>query len=222
MLLLLSEIMFVSLAFIVGDITAPSLFYGGAVVLLGCCLSLWSKGYMPPKLGESFEVLGPWRFLRHPGVLSRFLMVFGALLIARTPWLFAAAMLVLGWNYQQLVRRGDLLLRQVLGPTFVQYRMFVPSFVPQFLPARLPHPSLRATGTTPWNTKRLIRGGLFSPLTKNFVVLGVCLLLYGWLQGGLSPWWVRSVAILILTGAACRGALEFPQFAKVSRRLLSR
>jgi hypothetical protein len=149
------EFLMITLGFIAGEANATSLFYGGLVVTCGLTIVIWCSGHVRPGRAEGGGISGPWRFVRHPEVLIRFLLVFGFLLVARAPWIFACSTLILGWFYRRMVIDGDAELAKWMGPQFQLYRLFVPSILPQFMPARLPQQGLRGgVNNSPWSWRK--------------------------------------------------------------------
>lgn len=150
------EFFVVMVGFLTGEANSTSLFYGGIVIGTGIFLLIWSSGHVRPGRVEGGDISGPWRFMRHPEVLSRFLMVFGFLLMARAAWVFAVSTLLLGWFYRRMVIEGDLKLAKWMGPQFNLYRLFVPSILPQFLPVKLPQQALRnGLSSMSWSIRKV-------------------------------------------------------------------
>ena len=68
---------------------------------------------------------GPYKFVRHPWILSRFMMVFGVILMSRLPILFLIAMLALSPVYRKMTRDEDQWMNIQLGPRAAEYRALV-------------------------------------------------------------------------------------------------
>ncbi|MCX6123574.1 MAG: hypothetical protein NTV34_02315 [Proteobacteria bacterium] len=192
-----SENFLVGLALATGHVTFVSFVYGFAVFFVGVALSLWCAGHLRPGKAEGGGVSGPWRFVRHPETIARFLIVFGIILITRTAWIFGAAVVVLGLQYRHLVKTGDSELARWLGPNFAAYRLFVPSLLPQFIPARLPQSSMRASPSEhPWSFRKTwSRRSLIAAIAG---LAGILVWLYLGLLGDASIWWFRVVGVLPL------------------------
>lgn len=197
------ELLMITLGFIVGEANTTSLFYGGLVVASGLSIVIWCSGHVRPGKVEGGGVSGPWRFVRHPEILTRFLLVFGFLLMARASWVFALSTLILGWFYRRMVIDGDLQLSKWMGPQFQLYRLFVPSILPQFMPARLPQQSIRsAADHSPWlwrkawarrrKAKNLLIAVTLFAVSALIVSLGLS---WNWMRGGLGVFFIVFVIV---------------------------
>lgn len=189
------EFLAIMVGYLTGEANSTSLFYGGIVVGIGILLLIWCSGHVRPGRVEGGDISGPWRFMRHPEVLSRFLMVFGFLLMVRAAWTFAVATLVIGWFYRRMVMDGDVKLARWMGPQFNLYRLFVPSILPQFLPARLPHQSLRnGLSSLSWSIRKAwARRSEVKVLILSLIVVTLTILV---VQLGLSWNWLRGFIVV--------------------------
>jgi hypothetical protein len=134
----LMELLTASIAVIFTDATPKSVVLGGVIALTGAGLFTWAGGFQRMERDGVLTLGGPYRFVRHPWILARFLMVFGVILMARLPWLFLFAMVGLAPLYRRMTREEDKWLYSQLGPTAAEYKAFVSGFIPQFMPAKLP------------------------------------------------------------------------------------
>lgn len=192
-----SELLILAIAFLVGTPTSQSVFHGGMVVGIGICILLWCAGHSRPGRLEGGDVSGPWLFVRHPETVARFLIVFGAILVARTPWIFGAAVILLGMQYRFLVKFGDQELSRWLGPAFSIYRLFVSSFLPQFLPARLPQYSMRNhVQSSPWSFRKAWRRKSLRVLLSFILIALAWMSVCSYLD--LNPWWQRLLGLALL------------------------
>ena len=132
------ELLAAALAIIFTDATSQSVFSGGIIAAAGASLFTWAGGFQRMEREGALTLGGPYRFVRHPWILARFLMVFGIILMSRLPWLFLAAMAALAPMYRRLTRDEDIWMRRQLGPKAAEYRVLVAGFIPQFMPAKLP------------------------------------------------------------------------------------
>ncbi len=135
----LLEFLVAGLALVFTDANSESLWAGGLISLMGVCLFTWAGGFQPRQPEGVFTLGGPYRFVRHPWILARFLMVFGIILMSRLPWLFLAAMAALTPLYRRLTLAEDRWIERQLGPKAAEYRALVAGFVPQFMPAKIPY-----------------------------------------------------------------------------------
>jgi len=153
--LLVSEFALLGLAFVLSSVNRVSLFYGGFTALIGVSLIGYSLGYSRPGKADAGDVSGPWRFVRHPETTGRFLLVFGLLIVSKSPEVFVVAVLLLGHQYRELVKSRDKEMQVWLGPKYEIYRAFVPSIMPHFVPVRLPKHRVALTyGHERWNAKK--------------------------------------------------------------------
>jgi protein-S-isoprenylcysteine O-methyltransferase Ste14 len=134
----LLELMTALIALIFTDATHESLVMGAIISFAGASLFTWAGGFRRMEREGVLTLGGPYRFVRHPWILARFLMVFGVVLMARLPWLFLFAMCYLTPLYRRMTREEDQWLYSQLGPLAAEYKAFVAGFIPQFLPAKLP------------------------------------------------------------------------------------
>lgn len=133
----LFELLTCAVALVFTDATGESILTGGLISFLGAALFTWAGGYQRMEREGVLTLGGPYRFVRHPWILARFLMVFGVILMARLPWLFLVAMVGLAPLYRRLSREEDRWVYMQIGPAAAEYRAFVAAFIPQFNPAKL-------------------------------------------------------------------------------------
>jgi protein-S-isoprenylcysteine O-methyltransferase Ste14 len=194
------EVLAASLAIVCTDANAESLWSGGIIAVLGAGLFTWAGGFQRMEREGVLTLGGPYRFVRHPWILARFMMVFGIILMARLPWLFLAAMAALAPMYRRLTRDEDQWMERQLGPKAAEYKALVAGFVPQFMPAKLPQ-SWRSINQEGFSWHRALwrrpgRGGL--------ALAGVAVAMVGmyiWTEHWIPAWLWRSVAALTMSGA---------------------
>lgn len=160
----LVELITCVIAVVFTDANFESVILGGVIAFAGASLFTWAGGFQRMEREGALTLGGPYRFVRHPWILARFLMVFGIILMARLPWLFLAAMVGLAPLYRRLTREEDRWLYTQLGPMAAEYKAFVAGFIPQFSPAKLPiYGKTTAIDSFSWRRalwKRPGRGGL--------------------------------------------------------------
>ena len=194
------EVLAASLAIVFTDASTESLWAGGAIALMGACLFTWAGGFQRMEREGVLTLGGPYRFVRHPWILARFMTLFGIILMSRLPWLFLAAMTALAPMYRRLTRDEDLWLERQLGPKAAEYKALVAGFVPQFMPAKLPQSwlSLNQEGFS-WNRalwRRPGRGGL--------ALAGVVVAIMGmylWTEHWIPAWLWRLASFVAMAGA---------------------
>jgi protein-S-isoprenylcysteine O-methyltransferase Ste14 len=194
------EMITAAVAIVFTDATGKSLVLGGAIALAGASLFTWAGGFPRMEREGLLTLGGPYKFVRHPWILARFLMVFGVILMARLPWLFLFAMVGLGPMYRRMTRKEDQWLYAQLGPVAAEYRAFVSGFIPQFLPAKLPV-SGKSTFADSFSWRRAfwlrpVRGGLVL-LGVVGTILGMALWTEHWV-----PLWAWRAGSFLVTGLA--------------------
>jgi protein-S-isoprenylcysteine O-methyltransferase Ste14 len=194
------EILACSLALIFTDATTKSLISGGIVAFLGAGLFTWAGGFARMEREGRLTLGGPYRFVRHPWILARFLMVFGVILMSRQPLLFLGTMAALAPVYRQMTRNEDQWMDIQLGPTAAEYRALVSGFVPQFVPVKLPM-SWRSMDQERFSWSRALlrrpgRGWLaYAGLVGAVVAMMV------WVSNAMSVVWWRAVAAVAVSAA---------------------
>ena len=194
------ELITAAVAIVFSDATGKSLVLGGAIALAGASLFTWAGGFSRMEREGLLTLGGPYKFVRHPWILARFLMVFGIILSSRLPWLFLLAMVGLGPMYRRMTRNEDQWLYAQIGPVAAEYRAFVSGFIPQFLPAKLPV-SGKFTIADSFSWRRAFwmrpgRGGL-ALLGVVGSILGMAISTEHW-----APVWGWRVGAIIVCGFA--------------------
>lgn len=189
------ELFIAGLALATGDFSYESIVIGAAVTGAGFSLLLWCAGHALPGRIEGGDISGPWRFMRHPEALARFLIVVGFLYLARRQSLFIGGILIVGYFYRKLVAKGDQELKLWLGPTFATYQALTPSFIPHFFPTRIPSHTLRTSiQSSPWSmTRSLNRKAYWESSVLCLAALTFLLVCRGL---DFSLWWQRSASIV--------------------------
>ena len=190
------ELIAAAVAIVFTDATGKSLVLGGIIAIGGASLFTWAGGFSRMEREGLLTLGGPYKFVRHPWILARFLMVFGIILMARLPWLFLLAMVGLAPMYRRMTREEDQWLYSQLGPMAAEYRAFVSGFIPQFLPAKLPV-SGKNLPTDGFSWRRAIwkrpgRGGL-ALLGVACTILGMAL----WTEHWLPVWGWRTLSVAL-------------------------
>ncbi len=189
-LLELIEVVTCCLAVVFTDANGRSILLGGAIALGGASLFTWAGGYQRMEREGILTLGGPYRFVRHPWILARFLMVFGIILMARLPVLFLFAMIGLAPIYRRLTRMEDQYLSAQLGPMAAEYRAFVAGFIPQFSPGKLPiYGRSLSPGGFSWQRALMRRPGR-GALALLGVGLTICAMAL-WNEHWMSTWVFR-------------------------------
>jgi len=123
-------------------------FWGGmAVSLAGAAAQAWCFGCI--MTSQELAVNGPYRFVRNPMYLARYVLILGAVLMLdpTRPWRWMAPValtVVYLFFMHNRVRREERKLAPLFGAAYQRYLLAVPRFVP----ARRPYPEGR---TRYWN-----------------------------------------------------------------------
>lgn len=196
-----AELVLLACALLGTDATSVSLVQGSILIISGASLYTWAAFYRAPWPKAGFKLAGPFRFVRYPTLLARFLMLAGFFIVARTPLLFLGAVVGLAGFYRQLAQQQDQLLAAEFGPLATEYRASVSGFVPQVLPARF-------FGQQPYGNDPINSWGaaLWSrPSLSGFLWLGVgtaLILQVVWTQRYLLDWQWRLVVLTIIVSMA--------------------
>lgn len=108
-----------------------SLWIGGGMSLLAMSLLFWVQGYQ--KAGSELNVVGPFRFVRHPLRLSLWILAIAFSLGSRS---FPGLLISLGllpYLYHLDMHREELIRRNQTLAAF-RYAKFVPALVPTIFP----------------------------------------------------------------------------------------
>lgn len=195
--ILCAELILLACALLSTDSTSGSLAQGSILIVSGASLYTWAAFYLAPWPKTGFKLAGPFRFVRYPTLLARFLMLTGFFIVARTPLLFLCAVVGLAGFYRRIAQQQDQLLAAELGPLATEYRASVSGFIPQALPARIfgQHPYEKYASNS-WGVALWSR-----PSLAGFVWLGVvtALILQAvWTQRYLLDWQWRLVVLVIM------------------------
>jgi len=111
----------------------PEWFWMGLVVsATGMLLQLWVFGCI--KTREVLAVNGPYRLVRNPMYIARFLLVAGLILMTGHPWLLAILAPLYYLYMVNRVRREEPVLAGVFGADYSDYCRDVPRFLPRARP----------------------------------------------------------------------------------------
>jgi hypothetical protein len=110
-----------------GRPTWTSLAVGGAIVLPGAALHLWTKGCL--RFGD-VTTSGPYRFVRNPFYLATLIVDAGLCVVAGQPWIAAAYMPLWSVVHLLTIRREERGLADLFGERYEAYRAKVPRLLP--------------------------------------------------------------------------------------------
>jgi protein-S-isoprenylcysteine O-methyltransferase Ste14 len=103
---------------------------GGAVLIVGLCLSAWffvtfRRAGTPVDVRKPAEALvtaGPFRFSRNPGYLSLTLIYVGIALVASVLWAFVSLAAILVVVQEGVIKREERYLARRFGEPYLRYK----------------------------------------------------------------------------------------------------
>lgn len=111
----------------------PHWFWPGLVVsLIGLLLQLWTFGCIRTR--EVLAVNGPYKFVRNPMYIARFVLILGLILMTGIPWLLVAYLPLYYFYMVNRVEREEPVLQETFGGKYIDYCKQVPRFVPTLKP----------------------------------------------------------------------------------------
>jgi protein-S-isoprenylcysteine O-methyltransferase Ste14 len=147
----LVEFVVVAAVFICAVPTPQSLLCGAVVSALGLVLRVWSSGYVR----KAEQIVGPFRWLRHPHLLGSLLLFLGLCLAGRNAPVTAVFLVAMAILHDRVYLRAEAAAAAQIGPAYTLYRGAVPALLPRLWPY-----ALAATGLQPrfaWR-QALLRG----------------------------------------------------------------
>lgn len=107
----------------------PAWFYPGlAVSICGAFLQAWCMSTI--RTQKKLTTTGPYMFVRNPMYLSRFLLVFGILLMTGRIWLVAVYVGIYYFYMINRVKREEKILSELFGTDYAAYCTDVRPYVP--------------------------------------------------------------------------------------------
>ncbi len=112
--------------------------FGFVLIYLGLGLSIWSTVYLGKNYSPCYDShipneliqTGPYRYLRHPGWLSKILVVIGTLALTGSLWFVPALIWIWIEMKQTIVMEEASLIRSF--PQYVTYKKQTPALIPKF------------------------------------------------------------------------------------------
>ncbi len=122
--------------------TTMFLIWGGASTIVGALVRAWSAGHIRKE--RQLCTSGPYAFTRNPLYVGSFFLGLGVT-VAGGQWIFILVFLLFfGWAYGRTMRAETILLEELFGDVFRDYRRAVPALIPRLTPYRSPDSSAEA------------------------------------------------------------------------------
>ena len=125
-------ISFVILVSVVGQPRELLFFAGGALVLLGIAVRLWSSGHI--KKNKALATDGPYSFVRHPLYVGNITLGFGFAIASSLWWGLPLFILLLLAFYPHAIRREDKKLHHVFKNDWERWRKETSALIPRITP----------------------------------------------------------------------------------------
>jgi len=107
----------------------PDWFVAGLVIsAVGELLQLWCLSAIAMR--RELAVHGPYKFVRNPMYLARFLVILGCVVVLGRPWLIGLYAVVYGFYAVNRVAREERKLAHVFGDAYADYTRKVHRFLP--------------------------------------------------------------------------------------------
>jgi len=140
---------------------------GAVVALLGEGLQLWAAGNLHKNI--RLAASGPYRHLRNPMYLGRFLLGFGFLLFTHSWPVLLGYVLIFSFYAHTRVLREEARLRQIFGSEYADYCRLVPRWLPRLRPAPAPAASGFRWATAVLNHEHRVATGVVITLLAFFL-----------------------------------------------------
>jgi protein-S-isoprenylcysteine O-methyltransferase Ste14 len=109
----------------------PAWFWPGfAVSLVGALAQVWCFASL--QKNEQLCAQGPYSIVRNPMYLSRFILIFGVLMLLGFPWLLPVFAAVYYFYMYNRVRREEKRLQKLFGASYEKYCVEIRRFLPGF------------------------------------------------------------------------------------------
>ena len=126
--------------------TTTLLIWGGVSTVVGALIRAWAAGCI--RKDQQLCTTGPYAFTRNPLYVGSFFLGLGVT-VAGGQWPFILAFLIFfSWAYIRTMRAESVLLEELFGDVFRDYRRAVPVLIPRLTPYRRPE-SVTEAGPAP-------------------------------------------------------------------------
>ncbi|MFH1062957.1 MAG: isoprenylcysteine carboxylmethyltransferase family protein [Candidatus Omnitrophota bacterium] len=111
---------------------------GLGVIIAGLFVRFWAAGYI--KKIRKLTTSGPYAFVRNPLYVGNFLMGLGFCLFVNNIYLCLIYIILFSFFYLGTMKKEEILLRQLFGNDYVEYKQAVPAFFPRLKPYKSKDP----------------------------------------------------------------------------------
>lgn len=143
---------------VVGIVAWPGAALGGALILSGSALHLWSKGCL--EQNRRLTTAGPYRWSRNPFYFANLLIDLGLCCVIGRWWVALVFVPVWFLSYRETIAREEAKLAELFPDSLPAYLEAVPTLIPTG--RRLPVE--RSSGAFSWDNPALARGSEYARL----------------------------------------------------------
>ncbi|MBU4479596.1 MAG: isoprenylcysteine carboxylmethyltransferase family protein [Candidatus Omnitrophica bacterium] len=109
------------------------------LVLAGLCIRFWAAGFI--KKIRVLTTAGPYAFVRNPLYVGNFLIGLGFCLAVPAHFLSIIYGVLFFYFYAGTVKKEEILLSDLFGKEYLEYKQAVPAFIPRLTPFRSKWPA---------------------------------------------------------------------------------
>lgn len=143
---------------LVGSVRWPAAAIGGALLVAGGALHLWSKGCL--EQNRRLTTAGPYRFTRNPFYVANALIDLGLVCVIGRVWVAIVYVPIWVASYRETVAREEAHLDALFPEEARAHR----AVVPRWLPTLRPWPAERGEGGFDWRNPALAQGREYARL----------------------------------------------------------
>lgn len=111
---------------------------GLTVIALGLMVRFWAAGYI--KKIRKLTTSGPYAFVRNPLYVGNFLMGLGFCLFVKNIYISLIYITIFTFFYVGTMKKEEILLTELFGQDYVDYKKSVPAFFPRITPYKSKDP----------------------------------------------------------------------------------
>lgn len=134
---------------------------GFGVIIAGLLVRFWAAGYI--KKIRELTTSGPYAFVRNPLYVGNFLIGLGFCLFVNNIYLSGIYILLFTFFYLGTMKKEEILLTQLFGDAYIEYKKAVPLFLPSKKPYKSKNPIRFSLAQAHFNgefIRVLVTGGL--------------------------------------------------------------
>lgn len=134
---------------------------GFGVIIAGLLVRFWAAGYI--KKIRELTTSGPYAFVRNPLYVGNFLIGLGFCLFVNNIYLSVIYILLFTFFYLGTMKKEEILLTQLFGDAYIEYKKAVPLFLPSLKPYKSKNPIRFSLAQAHFNgefIRVLVTGGL--------------------------------------------------------------